>query len=78
MLDKYFEHVKKREEEGVPPLPLDTDTTKEVCKLLENPPSGKEEVGHKDQELQHREERAKPAARLIFSAHNSPENDIGK
>ena len=41
MLESYFRHVKEREKQGIPALPLDFLTTQEVCKLLENPPKGK-------------------------------------
>ncbi|NJO90253.1 MAG: aconitate hydratase B, partial [Chloroflexia bacterium] len=38
----YLEHEKERKELGIPPLPLNTVQTAEVCKLLENP-DGQEE-----------------------------------
>ncbi|MCP2619708.1 bifunctional aconitate hydratase 2/2-methylisocitrate dehydratase [Candidatus Aminicenantes bacterium AC-334-K16] len=44
MLESYFQHVKERETLGIPPLPLTPEWTAEVCRLLENPPAGKEEV----------------------------------
>jgi aconitate hydratase 2/2-methylisocitrate dehydratase len=33
----YLKHEKERKELGIPPLPLNTVQTAEVCKLLENP-----------------------------------------
>jgi len=42
MLDTYFKQETERKAEGIPPLPLTPDETAEVCRLLENPPSGKE------------------------------------
>ena len=42
MLDTYFEQETERKAQGIPPLPLNPDETAEVCRLLENPPSGKE------------------------------------
>lgn len=44
MLESYFKHVEEREALGIPPLPLTPEWTAEVCRLLENPPAGKEEV----------------------------------
>ena len=44
MLESYFEHEAERQKQGVPPLPLSPEETEEVCKLLENPPPGKEEL----------------------------------
>ncbi len=44
MLESYFEHKKERERQGIPPLPLNSEQTSEVCRLLENPPSGQEET----------------------------------
>ncbi len=44
MLESYFKHEAERQEQGVPPLPLNPEETEEVCKLLENPPAGKEEL----------------------------------
>jgi aconitate hydratase 2/2-methylisocitrate dehydratase len=43
MLESYFKHEAERLKQGVPPLPLSPEQTEEVCKLLENPPTGKEE-----------------------------------
>ena len=42
MLDTYFKQETERKAQGIPPLPLNPDETAEVCRLLENPPSGKE------------------------------------
>lgn len=44
MLESYFKHKAERQKQGVPPLPLSPEETGEVCKLLENPPAGKEEL----------------------------------
>ncbi|MDH5561142.1 MAG: bifunctional aconitate hydratase 2/2-methylisocitrate dehydratase [Deltaproteobacteria bacterium] len=41
MIEAYLQHKKEREEQGVPPLPLSEDQTREVCELLTNPPEGK-------------------------------------
>lgn len=42
MLDTYFNQETERKAQGIPPLPLNPNETAEVCRLLENPPSGKE------------------------------------
>jgi len=44
MLDSYFKNEVERKKQGIPPLPLDPEQTEEVCKLLENPHEGKEEI----------------------------------
>ena len=44
MLESYFKHAQEREKLGIPPLPLTPEWTAELCRLLENPPAGKEEV----------------------------------
>jgi aconitate hydratase 2/2-methylisocitrate dehydratase len=44
MLDTYFKNEEKRKAQGIPPLPLDPDQTRELCKILEDPPQGKEAV----------------------------------
>ncbi len=44
MLDSYFKNEAERKKKGIPPLPLDPEQTEEVCKLLENPHEGKEEI----------------------------------
>jgi len=44
MLEAYFQHETERQKQGIPPLSLNPEYTEEVCKLLENPPSGKEEL----------------------------------
>ncbi|NEP79387.1 MAG: bifunctional aconitate hydratase 2/2-methylisocitrate dehydratase [Okeania sp. SIO3B3] len=43
MLDNYDNHVKQRADLGIPPLPLDAQQTSELCELLKNPPTAKEE-----------------------------------
>ncbi|MBS3819308.1 bifunctional aconitate hydratase 2/2-methylisocitrate dehydratase [bacterium] len=43
MLDSYLKHQKERKKQGIPPLPLNPEQTKEVCEALQNPPQGKEE-----------------------------------
>ncbi len=42
MLDDYFNHVEERRQLGIPPLPLTPEQTAETCRLLEEPPSGKD------------------------------------
>ncbi len=44
MLESYFKHETERREQGIPPLPLTPEVTADVCKLLEKPPAGKEEL----------------------------------
>ncbi len=44
MLTSYFKNEAERNKQGIPPLPLDPEQTEEVCKLLENPQEGKEEI----------------------------------
>jgi aconitate hydratase 2/2-methylisocitrate dehydratase len=44
MIEAYFQHEAERREKGIPPLPLDPEQTKSLCELLQNPPSGKEEI----------------------------------
>jgi len=42
MLDTYFKNERERKTQGIPPLPLDPDQTRELCQILENPPQGEE------------------------------------
>lgn len=44
MLESYFKQEAERQNQGIPPLPLDPDETAEVCRYLESPPEGKEEL----------------------------------
>lgn len=44
MLNSYFDHEKERRDRNIPPLPLNPEQTAEVCRLLENPPDGKEDL----------------------------------
>lgn len=44
MLDSYFRHAQERSAQGIPPLPLKPDETRELCCILENPPEGKEQL----------------------------------
>jgi aconitate hydratase 2/2-methylisocitrate dehydratase len=44
MLESYFEHERERKSQNIPPLPLTPDQTSQVCRMLENPPEGKEDV----------------------------------
>jgi aconitate hydratase 2/2-methylisocitrate dehydratase len=44
MLDSYFKQEAERRELGIPPLPLNPEETAEVCRLLQNPPAGKENL----------------------------------
>ncbi len=41
MLENYSRQAAERQALGIPPLPLNPEETAEVCRLLENPPSGK-------------------------------------
>lgn len=43
MLKAYIKHEEERLQLGIPPLPLDPEQTKIVCRTLENPPPGQEE-----------------------------------
>ena len=38
MIQAYLKHVEKRGKEGLPPLPLDAEQTRQVCALLKDPP----------------------------------------
>ena len=42
MLDTYFKNEGERKAQGIPPLPLDPDQTRELCQILEDPPQGEE------------------------------------
>jgi len=44
MLESYFKHEAERQRQGIPPLPLNPEETAEVCRYLESPPAGKEEL----------------------------------
>ncbi len=44
MLDAYLQHEKERNAQGIPALPLTPDQTTELCKLLQSPPTGREEL----------------------------------
>jgi aconitate hydratase 2/2-methylisocitrate dehydratase len=44
MLNTYFTHEEERKAQGIPPLPLAPEHTQELCKILENPPKGKESL----------------------------------
>ncbi len=44
MLDSYFKQEAERRKQGIPPLPLTPEETSEVCRLLEDPPTGQEEI----------------------------------
>ena len=43
MIEAYLNHVEERKALGVPPKPLDPEQTRELVKLLQKPPKGKEE-----------------------------------
>ncbi|MGB9906262.1 MAG: bifunctional aconitate hydratase 2/2-methylisocitrate dehydratase [Candidatus Saccharicenans sp.] len=43
MLEGYYQKAQEREKQGIPPLPLNPEETRELCQLLENPPAGKEQ-----------------------------------
>ncbi|SNB45317.1 bifunctional aconitate hydratase 2/2-methylisocitrate dehydratase [Geobacter sp. DSM 9736] len=42
MIEAYLQHEAERKAQGIPALPLNPEQTAELCKLLENPPAGKE------------------------------------
>jgi aconitate hydratase 2/2-methylisocitrate dehydratase len=44
MLDRYFQQEAERKKLGIPPLPLSPEQTAEVCRVLESPPAGKEDL----------------------------------
>jgi len=43
MIEKYLSHEQERATQGIPALALNSVQTEELCKLLENPPKGKED-----------------------------------
>jgi len=43
MLEGYYQKAQEREKQGIPPLPLNPEETRELCQLLENPPAGGEQ-----------------------------------
>jgi aconitate hydratase 2 / 2-methylisocitrate dehydratase len=43
MIEAYLKHEAERRGMGIPPRPLDSAQTEELCVLLENPPAGKEQ-----------------------------------
>ena len=43
MIEAYLMHEKERNAQGIPALPLNPEQTTDLCELLQNPPSGKEE-----------------------------------
>jgi aconitate hydratase 2/2-methylisocitrate dehydratase len=43
MIEAYLKHEQERNAQGIPALPLSPEQTADLCKLLENPPAGKEE-----------------------------------
>lgn len=43
MIDAYLKHEQERNAQGIPALPLNPEQAQELCRLLENPPAGKEE-----------------------------------
>ncbi|WP_243371210.1 bifunctional aconitate hydratase 2/2-methylisocitrate dehydratase [Geotalea sp. SG265] len=43
MIEAYLAHEAERKAQGIPALPLNPEQTADLCKLLENPPAGKEE-----------------------------------
>ncbi len=42
MIDAYLKHEAERKAQGIPAKPLDPEQTREVCRLLEAPPAGRE------------------------------------
>ena len=55
MLDAYLAHVNERDAQGLPPLPLTAEQTREVCDLLRRPPAE-----HRDLLLSLLEQRVSP------------------
>lgn len=43
MIEAYLMHESERNAQGIPALPLSPEQTNELCELLQNPPTGKEE-----------------------------------
>lgn len=43
MIEAYLQHEEERKKQGIPPLPLDPEQTRELCKTLLTPPAGNEE-----------------------------------
>ncbi len=43
MIEAYLRHEEERNAQGIPALPLSPEQTTELCELLQNPPSGKED-----------------------------------
>ncbi|PAV26794.1 aconitase [Tamilnaduibacter salinus] len=43
MLEAYRKHVEERQEQGIPPKPLDPEQVAELVELLKNPPKGEED-----------------------------------
>ncbi len=43
MLQAYRDHVKERQAEGIPPLPLSAEQVSQLVELLKNPPKGEED-----------------------------------
>lgn len=43
MIDAYLMHEQERNQQGIPALPLSPDQAKELCALLQDPPSGQED-----------------------------------
>ena len=44
MIDVYLKHVEERKALGVPPRSLDPEQTRDLCKLLQKPPKGQEQL----------------------------------
>ncbi len=44
LLQRYAKHEQERAEQGIPPLPLDENDTKELCEMLKNPDDDKKEL----------------------------------
>ena len=40
MLESYRQHVAEREQQGIPPLPLDAQQVVELIELIKKPPAG--------------------------------------
>jgi aconitate hydratase 2/2-methylisocitrate dehydratase len=43
VIEAYLKHEAERKAQGIPPKPLDPEQTRELVKLLENPPKGQEQ-----------------------------------
>ncbi len=63
MIQAYMEHTDERRKKGIPPLPLNPSQVQQLCKLLEDPPEGKEKY-LLDLLLEHISPGVDPAAKI--------------